>query len=79
MEWKWNGIAAKYELFRGYLFDALVRGKPIHPGAPSFVTNKLESLGQHSEYFMILVCAVLIQPQSVMMDRQTDRRRLDNG
>ena len=68
-------ITAQWRFFRGVpLFDALVRGEPLHPVAWNFATINYRPWGSHSEDFVILACTVLIQFTSVT-DRQTDRQR----
>jgi len=57
------------------LFDALVRGDPLHPVARNFVTINLRPWGSHSEDFVILVCTLLIQITSVA-DGQADAQTM---
>jgi len=53
------------------LYDALIRGKPPHPGARNFGKKNKVLGAAHSEDCVILSCTVLIGLKGVS-DRQTD-------
>jgi len=67
----------KITSFKGVpLFDAFVRGEPLHTGARNFVTQISVFVVARSEDFVILACTVLMQIQSVTdTPAETDRRQ----